>query len=408
MYQINGNRTRPFTGALEELLRQQVYKLGLDDFGFFFERQSDNMQVPEKLYEFKTKEFNYILNKMKIETKNVGVLFNGVKGTGKTLMGKMLSNALGLPVILIENFGTQNLDMFKFLANIEQDVVYFIDEFEKKFSQDEQQQLLSFMDGVYNNNNVKKIFIITTNNKNIDDNMISRPSRVIYTIEFTDFTSEEVIRAYFKDNLPEKDNNDEVINKLVKYLKRKENVTMDILSSIVREISQVGFEAFEEVGMDLFNIEDKELRYYCCSYRYIKDSKDVNNIKFSAEEFVQHARADFDDRKKLEEIARDARIKFTLKTKNVPRDSKEYADALKEYDEARKYLLLCKRIDDEMVDTYSDKNDISVGDDFDGYTVTSVEKVNDTVVVTVLYGNDTEGEEYKVYEIERESTFYRF
>ena len=62
--------------------------------------------------------------------KNIGVLLNGAKGTGKTVTAKIMANKLGLPVIICD----KSYDgLATFLASINHDCIFFFDEFEKNF-----------------------------------------------------------------------------------------------------------------------------------------------------------------------------------------------------------------------------------------------------------------------------------
>lgn len=62
--------------------------------------------------------------------KNLGVIFNGLKGTGKTIASKILSNRMNLPVVIIPS-AMDNLQSFIQSLNFE--CVVLIDEAEKTF-----------------------------------------------------------------------------------------------------------------------------------------------------------------------------------------------------------------------------------------------------------------------------------
>ena len=79
--------------------------------------------------------------------KNLGVIFNGLKGTGKTIAAKLLCNRIGLPVIVI----SQPLEgMLEFIQSLCFESIILIDEAEKTFNE-ERDVLLKMIDGVYNN-----------------------------------------------------------------------------------------------------------------------------------------------------------------------------------------------------------------------------------------------------------------
>ena len=74
--------------------------------------------------------------------------------------------------------------MLKFLATqINFDCIFFFDEYEKEF----RESVLSFMDGV-RNSQYRKIFLLTTNELEINNNLLGRPSRIRYVRSFWQFT----------------------------------------------------------------------------------------------------------------------------------------------------------------------------------------------------------------------------
>lgn len=101
---------------------------------------------------------------------NLGIMFTGTKGTGKTVTAKELANKLNLPVIIVKDMGDHNQSMIEFLSGIEGDCVLFLDEFEKNFSESDS-TILQIMDGVYNSK-YRKVFLLTTNAMSINENMV--------------------------------------------------------------------------------------------------------------------------------------------------------------------------------------------------------------------------------------------
>lgn len=203
-----------------------------------------------------------VLKTYKETTGNLGLLLNGIKGTGKTITAKILCNQMKLPVIIIsQNYPGLN----DLLADIHQDVIVLIDEYEKAFegsvTEDdygfEQKEgsstLLTIMDGVYKNNN-RKTFILTTNKTWINENMLNRPGRIRYVKNFGDLTYEQIT---------------EIINDCLKYPEYKEDiisfmkplkiVTADIVKTVVSEVNI--FNEPPEVCCEDLNVEFKEEEY---------------------------------------------------------------------------------------------------------------------------------------------------
>lgn len=163
--------------------------------------------------------------------KNLGIIYNGTKGTGKTVSAKLLCNDLKLPVILVNH--TYDGMILDFVQSLEFECVIFIDEAEKTFTGDQQEILLKMIDGVYNKS--RKLYILTTNTLNINENLISRPGRIRYVQEFGNLYP-EAINAYIDDNLKDPSKKDKVLEQV----DLLEISTIDILKAIVEEVNILG------------------------------------------------------------------------------------------------------------------------------------------------------------------------
>lgn len=62
------------------------------------------------------------------------------------------------------------------------------------------ENLLSIMDGVYNSER-SHIFLLTTNKLKVNDNLISRPSRIRYLKSFDDVLDDKALNEFIDDNL---------------------------------------------------------------------------------------------------------------------------------------------------------------------------------------------------------------
>jgi SpoVK/Ycf46/Vps4 family AAA+-type ATPase len=187
--------------------------------------------------------------------KNLGVLFSGGRGLGKTLTTKLIINELKdkYPVISISQYTE---DLPQFLENISNCII-LMDEFEKfmsgnvedaKDSQSKQETLLSIFDG--NTGCKGNLFLLTVNSVNkLDENLLSRPGRIRYHYKYESETS-KVIKAYCEDFL----NNKKLIPELINVLGMSKFVSMDIITSAVQELND-----FPEMSprdlVKYFNIE---------------------------------------------------------------------------------------------------------------------------------------------------------
>lgn len=190
--------------------------------------------------------------------KNLGVLFSGEKGLGKTLTTRLILEKFygKKPIIIISEYINGMAD---FISKFKGCVI-LMDEFEKftggnTDSEDEnsltkQESLLSIFDG--NTGCSGNLFLLTVNDTyKLNENLKSRPGRMRYHYKFTSENA-TVVRNYCNDNL----NNKEIIEDVVETLGSAGFVSMDILSSFVDELNKFPDKKPSEV-LKYFNIENE-------------------------------------------------------------------------------------------------------------------------------------------------------
>lgn len=168
--------------------------------GFYLKQQAVLVR-PEKLYSNTSERAAKILKTyLDRPNANTGVLFTGNKGSGKTLITKevaMQSVEMDIPVLICDEPYTGS-QFFQFLNAITQRCVVLIDEFEKKYDDDEKQNsLLSLLDGTGTGG---KLYLLTSNAPRVSEFLTSRPSRIFYHYRY-DKLDEETLVGYCQDNL---------------------------------------------------------------------------------------------------------------------------------------------------------------------------------------------------------------
>lgn len=249
-YLKNGRSLRQIEDSTSILkdLPKKVYNMCWDNDRqqIYLEELMDEFHFDFKIYGMESKFINHVMTTFEATNSNLGILLNGIKGTGKTICAKIIANKMNLPVILVN---APYPGLTEFVANIQCPCVLFFDEFEKNFNTDKghDKELLSIMDGVFNSS-YRKIFLLTTNELKVNQNFIGRPSRIRYLKSFGNLQP-EVIKEFLEDTLVNK----EYTPQIIEFIDSLTISTIDILKSIVQEcnIHNVPIEEFK----DFLNVE---------------------------------------------------------------------------------------------------------------------------------------------------------
>lgn len=151
-----------------------------------FLRPENNFRLPDRLYGNINLNVDRFLKSYELNDKNLGTLFVGEQGSGKTMLLKALAVKavqMGFPVILVdEKIPGEVLNWFA--STIIQNVLFCFDEFEKTYKEmAEQAAILKMLDGT--NTGTKKMYCLTANNiKAVSPHLVNRPSRIRYVLTF--------------------------------------------------------------------------------------------------------------------------------------------------------------------------------------------------------------------------------
>lgn len=208
------------------------YALQFDrNTGTYFLMAQPDFKLPTKLYG----DFSFIERwKMSYENnsaKNLGILLSGTKGTGKTIAAQLFCRIMNKPVIFITQ-AEAGPNFESFISNpIFAESIIFIDEFEKVYRRDDDtNSLLTLMDGMYH---TKLIFLLTANDPtSINNKLQNRLNRIKYHKLYEKLdpaTIKEVV-----DDLLTKTEHRESIDKFVETF---DMMTMDVLTSVIREVN---------------------------------------------------------------------------------------------------------------------------------------------------------------------------
>ena len=181
-----------------DLIDGKIYNLKYDRYGVgaYFE-EDGTLNLPKKVYStlndkiFISRVNRYFNNTDKLST---GVMLSGIKGTGKTVMAKVIASNSKLPVIVVdEDFPTSQIN--DFFRKFTHPVAVIFDEVDKRWDTEE---LLGWLDGVQTN--AKKLVLFTCNNEDRVSNYLKdRCSRVRYTRHFDANDNARFLKEILKD-----------------------------------------------------------------------------------------------------------------------------------------------------------------------------------------------------------------
>ena len=229
---------------LHEALPAGNYTVKTDPFGNFFLESIDRFEIKGKVYGDSTKRADRILSTFSDRTASTGVMLTGEKGSGKTLLSKMLAVKgydQGIPTIVINN--AWHGEAFNTLIqSIEQPCIVLFDEFEKVYDEHEQEAMLTLLDGVYPS---KKLFVLTCNDKwRVNSHMRNRPGRIFYSLEYKGL-EESFIREYCQDNLNAKEHTDRIVGIAGTF----DQFNFDMLKALVEEMNRYNETPQEAMSM---------------------------------------------------------------------------------------------------------------------------------------------------------------
>lgn len=186
------------TGLDYDLINGKVYNLKWDRYnGMSYFEEDGSLSLPAKVYTTKSdnifiKHVNtYFQKTSKLST---GVMLSGIKGTGKTVMAKVIAKNSNLPIIVVdEDYPTGRIN--DFFRKFETPVTIIFDEVDKHWDTED---LLGWLDGVQTN--AKKLVLFTCNNEDrVNDYLKDRCSRVRYIRHFEANDNARFLREILRD-----------------------------------------------------------------------------------------------------------------------------------------------------------------------------------------------------------------
>ena len=244
------------TEGLEcDLTPGMVYNIDVDRYTDAISlEETSGLSLPSKVYCTPRDErfIDKVINSYNLsESGFTGVMLAGLKGSGKTVMAKMIANNSGLPIINID----KNIRPYILRNLIEKlgdtSVCFLFDELDKVLEDYDDSVLLQVLDG--SDTKGKHMILFTCNDDDeISEYLIDRCSRIRYWREF-DEMSPSLIMEVLNDKLNDK----KEVKSLTDFIKDNFEVcSFDNIASFVKEANDYPTTTFEELFEDM-NLSSK-------------------------------------------------------------------------------------------------------------------------------------------------------
>lgn len=268
------------TEGLEcDLTPGMVYNISVDRYTDAISlEESSGLSLPSKVYCTQRDErfIDKVINSYNLsESGFTGVMLAGLKGSGKTVMAKVIANKSGLPIINID----KNIRPYILRNLVEKlgdtSVCFLFDELDKVLADYDDSVLLQVLDG--SDTNGKHMILFTCNDDDeISEYLIDRCSRIRYWRKF-DEMSPSLIMEVLNDKLNDK----KEVKSLTDFIKDNFEVcSFDNIVSFVKEANDYPTTTFEELFEDM-NLSSKgTIKPHTRSCKE-NNHKNVKKTKFS-------------------------------------------------------------------------------------------------------------------------------
>ena len=257
-----------------DLIDGKVYNLKYSRYeGMSYFEEDGSLNLPAKVYLtdddkiFIKRVNNYFEKTSKLST---GVMLSGIKGTGKTVMAKVIAQNSGLPVIVVnEDFPTSKIN--DFFCKFSHPVVVIFDEVDKHWDTED---LLGWLDGVQTN--AKKLVLFTCNNEDrVNSYLKDRCSRVRYNRHFEANDNARFLKEILKDKGIAENEIEETYNFIVANFNL---LSIDNILSFIDEKLMFSELSNDDILKDM-NIVNKNNKK-----RNIDSSSEVTTLEFDPDE----------------------------------------------------------------------------------------------------------------------------
>lgn len=175
-----------------------VYKVGVVDEEPVLVKDREKFDLPKRIYGKHEAYKATVVRKFRETKGTLGVLMDGLKGTGKSLLAEGICNKLiesGMPILLVSDSVSPSL-LKHFIEAMGPCAIYF-DEFGKFYKEEARDKMLT----LFSDSSLKQVMFIVTSNHTgeLTDAMIHRPGRFFYKFNYKGLEEEEILEI-IEDN----------------------------------------------------------------------------------------------------------------------------------------------------------------------------------------------------------------
>lgn len=165
--------------------------------------------------------------------RSLGVILNGLKGSGKTWTAKQIANEMDMPVLIVDN--SFDGAILNFIRSLNFSCTILVDEAEKIFKLGEDDDVLLRIIDNAGSNLSRHLFILTTNTLDVNPNLLGRTGRIRYLVNFRNLP-EEIVKEYIDDNL-DPTLGQGIKDQIIEKINLLEYNSIDLLRSIIEEVN---------------------------------------------------------------------------------------------------------------------------------------------------------------------------
>lgn len=230
--------------AVSDKLRPAVYTVTESENQGIFLTERPPLPSPAEVFGRRTlQRVDKVLNTYGLRKNTpTGVLLSGVKGSGKSMLVRLIANkalSMGYPVLLLD-VTILNSDIVKFINSIDTPCVVVLEELDKlRLGSDKAPvectiACLQLLDGT--GASAAHLFLATANDTLfLYDKLLARPGRIYYHFQFGE-VPEDVCRAYLEAKFSDAAVRDAVYEAMLQV----PELTFDIMSAFVEEVLRYG------------------------------------------------------------------------------------------------------------------------------------------------------------------------